>query len=368
MPVKPPPFAPALAAAMLLLSAGTGCGSGSGGPKLAAQHTDDVPTVTFLDPEDRGPDPFTETADVDGASTVRVGATASRSSGRAGSTRVCDRDRLLRFLRANPVRMRAWARTLGVRPTFPAVRRYVARLHPVTLTRDTRIRSHAFQGLRAVGFEAILRAGTAVLVDRHGTPVVRCFCGSPLKPAARAQPARCAGCPAGYSAPRQCRYGRSARYRDDFYRRRFYSNAAYDALFAHRQRRGPFSDCYAAYPDPPEVTFLSVFERPEPRRRPRPRTLLPGPLAEPPSATPTPAPAGEACDAAQSGCGTAPATTPEPAPAPAATPEPTATPAPAPEPTAEETPESTSGSETCSGGTGQGGATGPTDGDVATCP
>ena len=52
--------------------------------------------------------------------------------GGSGSNRVCDRDKLIRFLRRNPERMREWARVLGVRPTFRAVKKYIAKLHPVT--------------------------------------------------------------------------------------------------------------------------------------------------------------------------------------------------------------------------------------------
>ena len=53
-------------------------------------------------------------------------------------------------------------------------------LQPVTLTRDARVTNYSFEDGRAVGFQSILEAGTAVLVDRYGEPVARCRCGNPL--------------------------------------------------------------------------------------------------------------------------------------------------------------------------------------------
>ena len=76
--------------------------------------------------------------------------------------------------------MRAWAEVLGIPPNIRAVARYIRKLKPVTLTRDTQVTNHSFEGGRAVAFQAILQAGTAVLVDKYGEPVVRCRCGNPL--------------------------------------------------------------------------------------------------------------------------------------------------------------------------------------------
>ena len=73
-------------------------------------------------------------------------------------------------------------------------------------------------------------AGTAVLVDEYGTPVVRCFCGNPLKPAVFTPTAKCNGCPPDYKPPRQCKYGRRGDYDETYYRRDYYSNGAYDEV------------------------------------------------------------------------------------------------------------------------------------------
>lgn len=53
-------------------------------------------------------------------------------------------------------------------------------LTPVVLRADTRVTNHAFRDGRAVGFQSVLQAGTAVLVDDHGMPRVRCGGGNPL--------------------------------------------------------------------------------------------------------------------------------------------------------------------------------------------
>ena len=345
--------AAAVTAALLLSSAGCALTDGGGSSedtKKAAtvEEKDDVQTVTFQEPEDPGPDPFTKPADVEGDETVavasgRASGGSSGSSGQdqpfggSGSNRVCDRDKLIRFLRANPERMREWARVLGVPPRSKAVARYIAKLHPVTLTRDTQITNHAFKGGRAVPFQAILKAGTAVLVDRYGTPVVRCYCGNPLKPAVFTKTAKCTGCPPNYKPPRQCEYGRFDNYDKVYYRREYYRNGAYDEVFIRRQRRSRYNDCYEAYPDPPVVTIVDVFEQPEPAPPPAPR---PQAQQQPPP-PPAPEPRGLQCDPARSQLeaeqcaerrGQAPEHVPEPEPEPAPQPEPAPEPAPQPAP------------------------------------
>jgi hypothetical protein len=372
-----------LATGAVLLAGVTGCALGGGDDddkKPAAEKAAKVQTVTFQEPEDRGPDPFTEPADVEGSRTVRVssGARAGDSGGSqpfggSGSNRVCDRDKLLRFLKANPERMRAWAEALGVPPRLKAVRRYIAKLHPVTLTRDTRITNHAFRDGRAVPFQAILKAGTAVLVDRHGTPVVRCFCGNPLKPAVFIKSAKCVGCPPNYTPPEQCKFGQGDDYDEIFYRRSFYSNGDYDEVFIRRSRRSRYGDCYAAYPDPPAVTFINVFRRPEPPRRQAPpaEPAPPQQPGEPPGATPAEEPSGLQCNPARSqaeaerccrlrgGCQEEPAPEPPSEPAPEPTLEPT------PEPTTAPTPEPVT--DICNDGLDNEGVSGLVDGADPNC-
>src|SRR5919107_181154 len=142
-------------------------------------------TVRFQRATDVGPDPFLKKpAERKGKKKVKIRPSSSAVGagpfGGSGSDLVCDRDLLIESLKARPERLVEWARVLGVKPTIKAVGTYITKLHPVTLTRDTRVTNHSFVNGRAVGFQAILAAGTAVLVDDYGNPVVRCRCGNPL--------------------------------------------------------------------------------------------------------------------------------------------------------------------------------------------
>ena len=119
-----------------------------------------------------------------------------------------------------------WARVLGVEPTIKAVGTYITKLHPVTLTRDTRVTNHSFVNGRAVGYQAILAAGTSVLVDDYGNPVVRCRCGNPLLKPIFIPTAVCVGCPPRYTPPPACPYTEEITYRRRWYPGRYYSNAA----------------------------------------------------------------------------------------------------------------------------------------------
>ena len=228
---------PVIAAVLLLgASALAACGGDDSEPAAA-----DAQTVTFQKPTDKGPDPFTKPADVRGEDRVDVG---SGPFGGSGSDLVCDRELLIRSLRARPDRLKEWARVLDVEPDITAVARYIRGLRSVTLTRDTRVTNHSFVDERAVGFQAILQAGTAVLVDEKGVPVVRCRCGNPLLEPVYIKTAKCFGCPANYRPPPDCVYVDFARlYRD------------YDGdEFLRVYRRRDFSDsCYLPYPDPPKV-------------------------------------------------------------------------------------------------------------------
>jgi hypothetical protein len=311
-----------LARLILVLAIGCFVFAACGGGDDGDEQTDTgeaTQTITFQEPEDPGEDPFTPPAEDEGDETVNVSSNSSTQPfGGSGSNKVCDRDKLIKFLKANPGRMAEWARVLGLEPKFSVVKEYIAKLHPVTLTRDTQVTNHAYTNGRAVPFQAILQAGTAVLVDEYGVPVVRCFCGNPLGPAVYVPEAKCTGCPPNYTPPKQCKYEKGRNYDETYYRKDYYSNGDYDEVFIRRVRNSGYSDCYEAYPDPPVVTIVDVYEEPPPEPEP---AAVPPPA---PTPVPEPEPQGLQCDPPRSQleaeqCA---ALEPEPAPVPEPTPEP----------------------------------------------
>ncbi|MCX5095208.1 hypothetical protein OOK36_41460 [Streptomyces sp. NBC_00365] len=152
-----------------------------------------------------GPDPFTEstaksdsTAPVTPAADMPESANVTRGvSGSApglyGGTRntaSCDVEKQIKALQAEPAKNKAFASVADVQPTeVPA---YLRSLTPVQLRMDTRVTNHGYRDGAATDYQAVLQTGTAVLVDGHGVPRVRCACGNPLTPAVaqRAVPRR----------------------------------------------------------------------------------------------------------------------------------------------------------------------------------
>lgn len=93
---------------------------------------------------------------------------------------VCDKDLLASFLSANADKAAAWAAVLGI--DVDEIGPYIDSLTDVILQVDTRVTNHGFTNGVANAIDSVLQAGTAVLVDRFGVPVVRCKCGNPLLP------------------------------------------------------------------------------------------------------------------------------------------------------------------------------------------
>jgi hypothetical protein len=131
-----------------------------------------------------GPYPFTDPPGVE------VGQEAETTDGTvSGDTRglyggagtgVCDAGGLADHLEGDPQMAAAWAAVLGVRPD--GIRRVLGTFTPVALRTDTAVTNHGYRDGRATPFQAVLQAGTAVLVDERGVPRVRCACGNPLLP------------------------------------------------------------------------------------------------------------------------------------------------------------------------------------------
>ncbi|MEU9177456.1 DUF6777 domain-containing protein [Streptomyces sp. NPDC048550] len=94
------------------------------------------------------------------------------------ATASCDVEKQIRVLTAQPAKNSAFASALGIQPaTVPG---YLRSLTPVQLGMDTRVTNHGYRDGKATGYQAVLQAGTAVLVDARGVPRVRCACGNPL--------------------------------------------------------------------------------------------------------------------------------------------------------------------------------------------
>ncbi|WP_405885378.1 hypothetical protein OG747_46440 [Streptomyces sp. NBC_01384] len=142
-----------------------------------------------------GADPFTESTAKEGASptaTPSLPATATGNvaqsvngdaPGLYGGTRnvaSCDVEKQITALKADPSKNAAFASVLGIQPA--AVPGYLRPLTPVQLRADTRVTNHGYRNGSPTSYQAVLQAGTAVLVDDRGVPRVRCACGNPLTP------------------------------------------------------------------------------------------------------------------------------------------------------------------------------------------
>ncbi|MFE9257958.1 DUF6777 domain-containing protein [Streptomyces sp. NPDC006879] len=105
------------------------------------------------------------------------GATAGVYGG-SMNVAACDVEKQIRALLAEPSKNRAFASVLGIQPA--GVQSYLRSLTPLLLSLDTRVTNHGYQDGKATTYQAVLQAGTAVLVDDRGVPRVRCACGNPL--------------------------------------------------------------------------------------------------------------------------------------------------------------------------------------------
>jgi hypothetical protein len=168
----------------------------------ASSTTTEPQAEVFLEAaESEGENPFTEsfamvsTTDVadlgpelptpgggSGDDVVLAEVSAS-TPGLYGGTRddsSCDQAAMAAFLEDEPELQAAWAEVQDLQPS--AVSSYVEGLTPVQLLADTRVTNHGYEDGEAVPIDAVLQAGTAVLVDSTGTPRARCACGNPLTP------------------------------------------------------------------------------------------------------------------------------------------------------------------------------------------
>jgi hypothetical protein len=187
-------------AVIVVLAAGVAAGwlVGGGGGSGSARASE---AVAFTPAAAVEGDAFTPPADIQGLVTIE----AEGPFGGSGSNFVCDRERLIAFLDDRQDRQRAWARVEAIEPTSEAVAKYIRSLRPATLLEPTRVTNHTFKDGKTVASQAILDAGTAVLVDDQGAIRVRCRTGAPLLDPILANAQECDDCPADYKLPNSVR-------------------------------------------------------------------------------------------------------------------------------------------------------------------
>ncbi|WP_256106625.1 DUF6777 domain-containing protein [Streptomyces sp. ODS05-4] len=191
------PAAYPLAAALIV----TGCGDGGGDAGAGPQISAGAQKVRLLPAGEPGPDPFTAStarpspglpspaaADGAGAKAQSARSVPGSTPGLYGGTRSvpsCDTERQAALLTEDDTKARAFAQAAGVTPAGLSV--WVRGLTPVLLRADVRVTGHGYRDGAADPYQAVLQTGTAVLVDRYGSPRVRCAGGNPLRTAVDAR-------------------------------------------------------------------------------------------------------------------------------------------------------------------------------------
>ncbi|MFJ9884652.1 DUF6777 domain-containing protein [Streptomyces sp. NPDC091287] len=185
----------ALSAGVLLAVAG--CGGGGDRTAKGTTGTAEVKDVLLQPLASPGPGPFTASTARAAASPSPTGApdaeptSATRTvhpvsgavPGLYGGTRsvaACDVEQQASLLADDEDKARAFADAAGIEAV--QIPGYLKSLTPVVLRADAQVTNHGYSAGSATGFQAVLQAGTAVLVDSRGMPRVRCACGNPLAP------------------------------------------------------------------------------------------------------------------------------------------------------------------------------------------
>ncbi len=176
---------------LAVIGAGAGLGFALTGKSTAAGASE-----VFLQPKNaQGQNPFTPNVGTDasvpstasGALTPTSGTSLASYSGNSvglyGGTldqSSCNPQQMITYLQANPSKASAWAAAEGI--SVNQISTYIGGLTPMTLRYDTRVTNHGYVNGQANAIPEILQAGQAVLVDSHGVPRARCYCGNPLTP------------------------------------------------------------------------------------------------------------------------------------------------------------------------------------------
>ncbi|MEV7726355.1 DUF6777 domain-containing protein [Streptomyces sp. NPDC087917] len=166
-------------------------GCGGGAPESTKGAAAESHELTLQPVGSPGPEPFTASSATGESAPVQpplpnasgkgirtVGAATPGLYGGTNRLGSCDVERQIGLLTSDDGKTRAFAEASGVeREKLPD---FLRALTPVVLRADTRVTDHGFRAGRPAGYQAVLQAGTAVLVDDHGMPRVRCACGNPL--------------------------------------------------------------------------------------------------------------------------------------------------------------------------------------------
>ncbi|MFE9840744.1 DUF6777 domain-containing protein [Streptomyces goshikiensis] len=171
-----------------LLAAACGSSEPSGGTRGAGAESQEV----HLQPvASAGPEPFTSSSATHESAPVQpplpnptgqgIRTVNAATPGLYGGTQrlgSCDVEQQLHSLSEDSGKARAFAEAAGIEPE--KIADFLRGLTPVVLRADARVTNHGFRDGRPAPFQSVLQAGTAVLVDGHGMPRVRCACGNPL--------------------------------------------------------------------------------------------------------------------------------------------------------------------------------------------
>jgi hypothetical protein len=133
---------------------------------------DEVRGLTPVDHAAGGEGDLGKTLELTGTQPGLYGGTLDESS--------CDRKAMIGSLDGDDAKRSAWASVQGIPPSDLTA--YLEGLTPAVLLADTRVTNHGYSGGEATPYQAVLQAGTAVLVDDRGVPRARCAGGNPLTP------------------------------------------------------------------------------------------------------------------------------------------------------------------------------------------
>lgn len=140
----------------------------------------DVPPETKPQPSGRPAPTQTPKPDTPPRSSTKIAGKDVPLYGGTGEIGVCDKDRLVEFLKTNVEKAKAWAKVQGI--DVAQIPAYVQSMKRLIVNIDMRVTNHGFKNGLATARQSLLQKGTALLVDALGIPRVRCKCGNPLLP------------------------------------------------------------------------------------------------------------------------------------------------------------------------------------------